>query len=204
MFPLPLRLSNRRPLIPVTVHYVKGFIERSPLIHKQIHRKPSFHKLEIREEGEGKQISRASRWSIQESALDQERWENVQVSSHYQRYVIEISFLSFFFFFHFASKSMIHELSRSRISRCPLENRIDPWVESVPRGRIYKTNGEFLRENSSHGRSSRKAKSRCCNSASDKGPFPSFMGRKEGRGGLISDRSLKETRMELLKLPESS
>ena len=98
MFPLPLRLSNRRPLIPVTVHYVKGFIERSPLIHKQIHRKPSFHKLEIRrEEGEGKQISRASKWSIQESALDQERWENVQVSSHYQRYVIEISFLSFFF-----------------------------------------------------------------------------------------------------------
>lgn len=74
----------------------------------------------------------------------------------------------------------------------------------MPRGRIYKTNGEFLRENSSHGRSSRKAKSRCCNSASDKGPFPSFMGRKEGRGGLISDRSLKETRMELLKLPESS
>ena len=111
----------------------------------------------------------------------------------------------FFFFFSFCQQvDDSRTLEISNVSIRPLENRIDPWAESVLRGRIYKTNGEFLRENSSHGRSSRKAKSRCCNSASDKGPFPSFMGRKEGRGGLISDRSLKETRMELLKLPESS
>lgn len=54
------------------------------------------------------------------------------------------------------------------------------------RGRIYKTNGELLRENSSHGR--RVIKLKVDVAARDKGLFPSFMGGREEGVSSATDR----------------